>query len=146
MALWGLILTVAGIVAGLCTFLDSLHVFSNMAELGFGVWLANFFNPANFSTKKIIFFIGAAALLVGIVMMIIGAIKAKKNGEHDKQTEKGIKFFRDLKGEFSKITWPTLSTVLRNTGVTLALCVILGLIIVLIDFGCGALIDLLMHL
>jgi preprotein translocase subunit SecE len=146
MLLWGLILTVAGVVAALCTFLDSLHIFSNMAALGFGTWIANFFNPANFSAKKIIFFIGAAVLLAGIVMIIVGAIKAKVSGEHDKQTEKGIKFFRDLKGEFKKITWPTFSTVVRNTCVTLAVCVILGVIIVVIDFGCSALIKLLQSL
>ncbi len=146
MFLWGLILTVAGAVAALCTFLDSLHIFSDMAALGFGAWLSASLNPANFTTKKIIFFIGAAIVLAGIVMMVIGAIKAKKTGEHDKQTEKGIKFFRDLKGEFKKITWPTFSTVVRNTGVTLALCAIFGAIIVVIDAVCSGLIALLQSL
>ena len=56
------------------------------------------------------------------------------------------KYFRDTKGEFKKIVWPTFPTVLRNTGVVLALCVVLGVIICLVDFGLGALVDLMLSL
>ena len=57
-----------------------------------------------------------------------------------------VKYFRDLKGEFKKIIWPTLPTVVRNTGVTLAMCAILGLLVCLVDFGLGFLIDRLVSL
>ena len=52
------------------------------------------------------------------------------------------KFFRDTKGEFKKIMWPTFPTVVRNTGVTLAMCAFLGLIICVVDIGLSALINL----
>ena len=56
------------------------------------------------------------------------------------------KYFRDVKGEFKKIIWPTLPAVVRNTGVTLAVCIILGAVICLIDFGLDFLIMQLMSL
>ncbi|MGI6265025.1 MAG: preprotein translocase subunit SecE [Acutalibacteraceae bacterium] len=52
------------------------------------------------------------------------------------------KFFRDTKGEFKKIIWPTFPAVVRNTGVTLAMCVVLGVVIAVVDFGLSALINL----
>ena len=146
MVLWGLILTVGGFLTGLATFLDSTHIFADMSALGFGAWVARFFDPANLSGKKIAFYIGVVVLLVGVILMIVGSIKAKKTGEQDASTKKGAKFFRDLKGEFNKITWPTMPTVLRNTGVTLALCAIMGIIICVIDLVLGELIKLLISL
>lgn len=55
------------------------------------------------------------------------------------------KFFRDTKGEFNKIIWPTFPAVVRNTGVTLAMCVLLGLIICVVDIGLSALIELMVE-
>lgn len=87
------------------------------------------------------------------------ADKAEKPGKTDKDAKSGkdgkkkgpglgkrfVKYFRDLRGEFKKINWPTFSTVVRNTGVTLAMCAVLGVIICLIDFGLGFLVDLLVE-
>ncbi len=53
-----------------------------------------------------------------------------------------IKYMRDTKGEFKKIVWPTLPSVVRNTLVTLAVCLVLGLLISLVDAGLSALIGL----
>ena len=80
--------------------------------------------------------------------------KADKAGKDPKSAKKkgpGLgkrmaKYFRDTKGEFKKIVWPTFPTVMRNTGVVLALCVVLGVIICLVDFGLGALVDLMLSL
>ena len=74
--------------------------------------------------------------------------KDGKSGKDGKKKGPGLgkriaKYFRDLRGEFKKINWPTFSTVVRNTGVTLAMCAVLGVIICLIDFGLGFLVDLL---
>lgn len=52
------------------------------------------------------------------------------------------KFFRDTKGEFKKIIWPTFPSVVRNTGVTLAMCAVLGVLICVVDIGLSALINL----
>ena len=80
--------------------------------------------------------------------------KSAKDGKDAKPAKKkgrGLgkriaKYFRDLRGEFKKIIWPTFPTVLRNTGVTLAMCAIMGLVICFIDFGLGKLIQLLVSL
>ena len=143
MVFWGFILAVAAFLTVLGTFLYSLNIFSDMATFGFGAWVARFFDPANLTGKKIVFYIAVVAFIVGAVLFILGKIKAKKTGEQDAQTVKGVKFFRDLKGEFKKITWPTFKTVLRNTGITLAMCALLGAIICAIDAGLGGLIALL---
>lgn len=88
------------------------------------------------------------------------SVKAEKTGKDSKdaKTEKSgkkkgpgmgkrmAKYFRDLKGEFKKIIWPTVPTVVRNTGVTLAMCAIMGLVICLFDLGLGALVNLLVTL
>ena len=77
--------------------------------------------------------------------------KAEKDPKSAKKKGPGLgtrmaKYFRDTKGEFKKIVWPTFPTVMRNTGVVLALCVVLGVIICLVDFGLGALVDLMLSL
>ena len=77
--------------------------------------------------------------------------KAEKDPKSAKKKGPGLgtrmaKYFRDTKGEFKKIVWPTFPTLLRNTGVVLALCVVLGVIICLVDFGLGALVDLMLSL
>ena len=45
------------------------------------------------------------------------------------------KFFKDLKGENKKIVWPSAKTVLKNTGIVLAVVLIVGMAIWLVDFG-----------
>ena len=139
MVLWGIILVIAGFLTALVTFLDTL---STLTGNGFGAWVNEYFNFAGLSGEAIAMFIGAALLLIGVVLFIVGKIKAAKRGEADAQTQKGAKFFRGLKGEFKNITWPTWPTVLRNTGVTLALCVILGIFIVVVDAVLGLLVGL----
>lgn len=56
------------------------------------------------------------------------------------------KFFRDFKGEFKKIIWPTKQTIVRNTAATLAMCAVIGLFVSLFDLGLSALIKLLLSL
>ena len=47
------------------------------------------------------------------------------------------KYFRDLRGEFKKIIWPTFPRCCATRRV-LAMCAIMGLVICVIDFGLGA--------
>ena len=82
-----------------------------------------------------------------------GKDKAGKATEGKDAKKKGpgvgkkiAKYFRDSKGEFKKVVWPTFSTVVRNTGVTLAMCAVLGLFICVFDFGLSWLIDLMLSL
>lgn len=146
MVFWGFILAVAALLTVLVTFLSSLNIFSDIGALGMGAWLSRFFKPEFLTAKKISFFIAVVLLVVGVVMFFVGRARAAKSGKTDAKTEKSMKFLRDLKGEFKKITWPTFPSVVRNTGVTLALCAVFGLIICLIDLGLGQLIKLLLTL
>ena len=69
--------------------------------------------------------------------------KASKSGKSKKPSifHRIGKYFRDTKGEFSKITWPTFPSVVRNTLVTLAVCAILGVLILVVDLGLGATVE-----
>ncbi|MBO5929328.1 MAG: preprotein translocase subunit SecE [Clostridia bacterium] len=144
MVFWGFILAVAALLTVLVTFLSSLNIFSDMSALGMGAWFSRFFAPEYLTGKKISFFIALVLLVVGVIMFFVGRARAAKSGESDAKTEKSVKFLRDLKGEFKKITWPTLPSVVRNTGVTLALCAVFGAIICLIDLALGQLVKLLL--
>ncbi len=146
MVFWGFILAVASLLTVLVSFLSSLNIFSDMSALGFSAWVNRFFTPEFITGKKIVFFIAVVLFVVGVICFFVGRVRAKKNGEMDAKTDKSVKFLRDLKGEFKKVTWPTFPAVVRNTGVTLVLCIIFGLIICLIDLGLGALIDLVLSL
>lgn len=76
--------------------------------------------------------------------------KAVKSGKPKKKESRFVpsvkKFFRDLKGEFKKIIWPTKQTIVRNTAATLAMCAVIGLFVSLFDLGLSALIKLLLSL
>ena len=79
------------------------------------------------------------------------AAKTEKDAKPAKEKKPGFgkkvgKYFRDSKGEFKKIIWPTLPSVVRNTGVTLAMCAVLGVLICVFDLGLSKLIELLVSL
>lgn len=57
------------------------------------------------------------------------AKKEKKDGLGKKIS----KFFREYKGELKKISWPTLPEVIKNSLVTIAVVVIVGLFIWIVD-------------
>ncbi len=55
-----------------------------------------------------------------------------------------VRFFRDYKSEVKKIVWPSFKEVLRNTVIVLIMCAIIGVIIWLVDFGLGQLLELIL--
>lgn len=55
-------------------------------------------------------------------------------------------FFKGVKAEFSKIKWPTRERLLKQLIAVLVVTVIVGLVIVLVDFGSQKLLDLLLNL
>ena len=55
-----------------------------------------------------------------------------------------IAFFKDYKSEVKKIVWPGIKDVLKNTGIVLAMCLIVGAFIWLLDLGLGKLIELIL--
>ena len=70
----------------------------------------------------------------------------KRAGKRIGNFFKGIgRFFLNMKHELKKVTWPTGKDVLNYSLVVFAFMVIMGVIIGLIDFGSGALIDLIVR-
>lgn len=69
-------------------------------------------------------------------------VKASK----DKKTicQKIVLFFRDNKSEVKKIVWPSFREVIKNTITVLVMCLIIGALIWLIDFGLGQLLNLIL--
>ena len=51
-----------------------------------------------------------------------------------KKSGKIATFFRDLKTEFKRISWPSFKQVRNNTGIVIAFIIILGLFIAVVDF------------
>ncbi|MBR5272532.1 MAG: preprotein translocase subunit SecE [Clostridia bacterium] len=45
-----------------------------------------------------------------------------------------VRYFKDLKGECKKITWPTFPSVVKNTLVVIAVCLIVGIGIWVVDW------------
>lgn len=146
MLTWGFLLLVGGAIACLIFFFSQMSdIFAYLAADGFGGYLGKFFDPANVSTAKIIFMIVLALTILGLVLYIVGRVKNK--GENNPIIPAKVKkYLRDTRGEFKKIVWPGFPTVLRNTGVVLAMCAVTGVVIVGVDALCAWLIDLLMKL
>jgi preprotein translocase subunit SecE len=48
------------------------------------------------------------------------------------------KWFREMKSELKKIVWPTWAQVVKNTGVVIAMMLVIGIFIGIIDLGLTA--------
>ena len=55
------------------------------------------------------------------------------------------KFFREIKSEVKKITWPAVPTVFKNMGVTLVVIFVVGAFVFALDFGLNKLLGLVME-
>ena len=147
MLTWGFLLLVGGFLSCLILFLTQIPgIFENMAKLGFGGYINAFFTY--FDTAKLFFVIVAVLMVLGLVLYIVGLVR-NKNVEGEKNTvipAKVSKYFRDTKGEFKKIVWPSFPTVVKNTGVVLAMCAVTAVVIIGVDALCSLLIDLLLKL
>ena len=143
MLTWGFLLLVGGFVACLILFLTQIPgIFENMQNLGAGYFSAFF---ANFSTEKLAFLVAGVLTVLGLVLYIVGLSR-------NKDEKKSIipanvkKYLRDSKGEFKKIVWPGFPTVVRNTGVVLAMCAVTAVLIVAVDSLSSWLIQLLLSI
>jgi preprotein translocase SecE subunit len=143
MLTWGFLLLVFGVLAGVILLCSNFDLFTRIGELGFGGYVSAFFDPANLTTGKVIAVVGLFLVILGIVLYIIGRSKAAKAGEPATIVPAKVKkYLRDTKGEFGKIVWPDFKTVVRNTGVVLAMCAVTAVVIVVVDWLCGFLIGL----
>ena len=53
-----------------------------------------------------------------------------------------VRYFKDLKGECKKITWPSFPSVVKNTLIVIAVCLIVGVGIWVVDWLLSYLIGL----
>lgn len=58
-----------------------------------------------------------------------------------KKQNRFVKFFKDLKSELKKVVWPTKKQVINNTGVVLAVMIIVGLFLTGVDAGLGFIVE-----
>lgn len=85
-------------------------------------------------------FLFAAAAIADL--LISDAIEvAESKGAKKPIFKRIVLFFRDYKSEAKKIVWPTLRDVLKNTGIVLIMCLLIGALIWLVDLGLGTLLD-----
>ena len=55
-----------------------------------------------------------------------------------------VRFLRDYKSEVKKIVWPGKMDVIKNTVIVLIMCLLVGALIWLVDFGLGQLLNLIL--
>ena len=67
---------------------------------------------------------------------------AASKGEKLTIPKRIIRFFKDYKSEVKKIVWPGLKEVIKNTVIVLIMCLLVGVLIWLIDFDLGQLLNL----
>jgi preprotein translocase subunit SecE len=147
MVFWGFVLWFAGAVAAIMSLLvgakgitDALSIF------GFGGYMARLFDVQFLTAKKIVFLVGLVLVIAGLIVYFIGRAKVARTGETEKSGAAAVKYWRDLKGEYRKITWPTFRTVVKNTAITLIVCALAAIFICVVDFGLSSLIELLLKL
>ena len=46
-----------------------------------------------------------------------------------------VKYFKGVKSEFKKVTWPSFKQILNNTGMVIASVIIIGLFIFVLDYA-----------
>lgn len=91
----------------------------------------------------IVLFLFAAAAIAYLLIDDYLEVAASKS---DKLTipKRFIRFLRDYKSEIKKIVWPGFKDVLKNTGIVIVMCIIIGAFIWLLDFGLGKLLELIL--
>ena len=89
-----------------------------------------------------------AAALFGVAHLLIDDKIAVSEGKGKKYTipQRVVRFFKDYKSEAKKIVWPNRKTVTKNTLIVLAMCLIIGAFIWVLDFGLAKLLDFLFAL
>ena len=78
-----------------------------------------------------------------------GSDKKAKDAKKKKDAKKPnrvLRWFKDLRGELKKVTWPSVKSVLKNVGVVIACVLIVGVCIWVFDWLARAVIDALLNL
>lgn len=86
--------------------------------------------------------------VAAVAYLLIDDYLEVKASKGDKLTipKRIVRFFRDYKSETKKIVWPGLRDVVKNTVIVLIMCLLVGILIWLVDFGLGQLLNLVLGL
>lgn len=85
-----------------------------------------------------------AAIFAIAYLLVDDYIEVKASKDKKTICQKIVLFFRDNKSEVKKIVWPSFHDVIKNTITVLVMCLIIGALIWLIDFGLGQLLELIL--
>ena len=73
--------------------------------------------------------------------------KAKDAKTKDaKKPNRVLRWFKDLRGELKKVTWPSVKSVIKNVGVVIACVLIVGVCIWVFDYLAHAVVGALLNL
>ena len=78
-----------------------------------------------------------------------GSDKKAKDAKKKKDAKKPNrvrKWFKDLRGELKKVTWPSVKSVIKNVGIVIACVLIVGVCIWVFDWLARAVIDALLQI
>lgn len=86
-----------------------------------------------------------AAFVFGTVHLLVNDYISVKESKSGKNTipKRFVRFIKDYKSELKKVVWPNWKTVVKNTVIVLIMCLIVGVVIWLVDFGLAELLDVL---
>ena len=72
--------------------------------------------------------------------------KDAKKKKDAKKPNRVLRWFKDLRGELKKVTWPSVKDVVKNVGIVIACVLIVGVCIWVFDWLARAVIDALLNL
>ena len=72
--------------------------------------------------------------------------KAKPAKKQEKKPNRVVRWFKDLRGELKKVTWPTLKDVVKNVCIVIVCVLIIGVFIWVFDWLARAVVDALLKL
>lgn len=98
----------------------------------------------NFVTLAVIALFVFAALAIAYLLIDDYLEVLASKGEKKTIFQRISLFFRDNKSEVKKIVWPSLRDVVKNTVIVLIMCLVVGILIWLVDFGLGQLLNLIL--
>lgn len=92
-------------------------------------------------------FVLGTLVLTAVAVLVADLVEVKEsNGKKKTIFARIVTFIREYKSEITKITWPGVSTVAKNTLVVFVVCAIIGVFIFLLDFGLGWLLETVLSL
>ena len=72
--------------------------------------------------------------------------KAKAPKKKEKKPNRLLRWFKDLKGELKKVTWPSAKDVVKNVGIVILCVILVGIFIWVFDFLARAVVEALLSL